>query len=840
MSPGHRIAPRTLRPRVSVLLVAAMIGALAISFGTVSASQAAKTTVTASADAYVMSSRPTRSAGSSRSLRVDGAPAIVRSFVTFDLSEFSGELESAKLQVLARSTTRQTSVVSSVSPEWTEDSLTWATAPAPGASLATIAGIRSGRWVSADVTRGTQLGGKVSFVIWSHGRTAQAFTSRETATPPRLELNLASGTTSVPSDSGTPKNDQSTTPTTTPSDSQSPESVASENSTGGDLAFPIRAAFYYPWFPEAWKQGGVQPYTNFTPTAGYYGSDATQTDRHIAQMQYAGLSAGISSWWGVDSKEDRRVPLLLSRAAETGFRWSLYYEPEGQGDPSSAQITSDLAHIRSSYASDPSFARVGGKALIFVYADGGDACDMADRWKAADTSGFFVVLKVFRGYKTCASQPSSWHQYGPAVARDHQSGYSYAVSPGFWLKNAPERLGRDLARFRRDVQAMADSGEPVQLVTTYNEWGEATSVEPATEWASASGYGDYLDALHEILGPAPGTVESTTGESEPNSDASTTSSAPTSSTTTTEPVDTSSSTTTTTTSPATSSSTPPAPSGSAPVLAAVGDIACDPAAGKFNGGAGTSTSCRQMATSDLVVQRGADAVAALGDIQYEDASLANFQASYDPSWGRLKSITRPAVGNHEYLTAGAKDYYTYFGAAAGDPAKGYYSYDLGAWHIVVLNSNCGEVGGCGAGSPQERWLRADLAAHSNQVCTAAYWHHPRWSGGEHGDHSSVGALYQALYDNKAEVVLSGHDHTYERFAERAPDGSSASGRGIRQFVVGTGGKNHYAMTTGPYTQAANDDTFGVLFLTLKPTAYAWEFVPEAGKTFTDSGSTSCR
>ncbi len=228
----------------------------------------------------------------------------------------------------------------------------------------------------------------------------------------------------------------------------------------------------------------------------------------------------------------------------------------------------------------------------------------------------------------------------------------------------------------------------------------------------------------------------------------------------------------------------------------------------------------------------------LGDNQYEDASLDKFLASYHPSWGRMKSITKPAVGNHEYLTPGASGYFSYFGAAAGDPAKGYYSYDLGAWHIVVLNSNCSEVGGCGSGSAQEKWLRADLASHS-QTCTAAYWHHPRWSDGEHGEHSSVGPLYQALYDNRAEVVLSGHDHDYERFAERAPDGSAAPGRGIRQFVVGTGGKNHYALTPGAYTQASNADTYGVLFLTLSTGSYSWKFVPEPGKTFTDSGSTSC-
>jgi hypothetical protein len=276
-----------------------------------------------------------------------------------------------------------------------------------------------------------------------------------------------------------------------------------------------------------------------------------------------------------------------------------------------------------------------------------------------------------------------------------------------------------------------------------------------------------------------------------------------------------------------------------PVVAAVGDIACDPADPGFNGGAGTATRCRQGATSDLLVGRGLDAVLVLGDIQYEDATLAKFMASYDPTWGRLKAITRPAVGNHEYLTPGAAGYYSYFGTAAGDPAKGYYSFDLGAWHVVVLNSNCAAVGGCHAGSPQEQWLAADLAAHPDR-CTLAYWHHPRFSSGPHGNDASTDAFWRALYAAGADVILTGHDHVYERFAPQDPDGAVDPGRGIRQFVVGTGGKN---LTSFPVVRAnsevRNADTFGVLEMTLRPSGYEWKFLPAAGGTFTDSGTAAC-
>jgi len=169
-----------------------------------------------------------------------------------------------------------------------------------------------------------------------------------------------------------------------------------------------------------------------------------------------------------------------------------------------------------------------------------------------------------------------------------------------------------------------------------------------------------------------------------------------------------------------------------PVVAAVGDIACDPANPSYNGGDGTATACRMKATSDLLVGGGWSAVLLLGDNQYEDGALARYQASYDPTWGRVKGLTYPAPGNHEYGTPGAAGYFAYFGAAAGDPARGYYSFDLGAWHLVVLNSNCAAVSGCGPGSAQEQWLAADLAAHPGR-CTLAYWHHPRFSSGQHGD-----------------------------------------------------------------------------------------------------------
>lgn len=248
------------------------------------------------------------------------------------------------------------------------------------------------------------------------------------------------------------------------------------------------------------------------------------------------------------------------------------------------------------------------------------------------------------------------------------------------------------------------------------------------------------------------------------------------------------------------------------------------------------------ATAKLVesVLQSPDATAfTLGDNVYNDGTTAEFANCYDPTWGRFKARTRPAPGNHDYHTPKASGYYTYFGPSAGDPSKGYYSYNLGAWHVIVLNSNCSEVGGCDAGSAQEQWLRADLAANP-KTCTLAYWHHPRFSSGRHGSNQTYQPFWQALFDAGVDVVLTGHDHTYERFARQDPTGKADAAKGIRAFVVGTGGAGFYdRVTNEANSEVWSNAAWGVLKLTLSETRYTWEFLPVAGKTFTDSGSEDC-
>jgi acid phosphatase type 7 len=268
-------------------------------------------------------------------------------------------------------------------------------------------------------------------------------------------------------------------------------------------------------------------------------------------------------------------------------------------------------------------------------------------------------------------------------------------------------------------------------------------------------------------------------------------------------------------------------------------------------GAGDIASCDSTgdtATSRLLGSI-AGTVLTIGDNAYKEGTLSQYTNCYGPSWGQFKARTKPAVGNHEYRTPGASGYFDYFDAAAGERGKGYYSYNRGAWHIVVLDSECrywatGFIDGPSLCSSQKQadmiaWLKADLAANPT-ACTLAYFHHPRFSSGYGGNSLETQPIWDALYAAHADVVLAGHDHIYERFARQDPSGALNTSRGIRQFTVGTGGVEHGGIgTIKANSQVRNTTTFGVLKLTLKPTSYSWEFVPEAGKTFTDSGATNC-
>ncbi len=264
--------------------------------------------------------------------------------------------------------------------------------------------------------------------------------------------------------------------------------------------------------------------------------------------------------------------------------------------------------------------------------------------------------------------------------------------------------------------------------------------------------------------------------------------------------------------------TPPPPAGASVSLLAVGDIA----------DCGTPG---DEATAILADQHPSATILTLGDNAYDDGSDADFTRCYQPTWGRHKARTRPSPGNHDYHTSNAAGYFAYYGAAAGPAGRGYYSFDLGAWHLISLNSEK-------PSTAQLDWLKADLATTTKR-CVLAYWHHPRWSSSKHGSSTRMVAYWQALVLAGAEIVLTGHDHSYERFAPQNGSGA-ADPTGVRQFVVGTGGRGLYSIgTREPNSEAADGKTWGLLKLTLGASDYAWEFLPVAGKTFSDRGSGRC-
>lgn len=266
-------------------------------------------------------------------------------------------------------------------------------------------------------------------------------------------------------------------------------------------------------------------------------------------------------------------------------------------------------------------------------------------------------------------------------------------------------------------------------------------------------------------------------------------------------------------------------------IAAVGDIAC-PANERA-----TADLCAQTRVANRIKKLNPGVVLLLGDIQYPTGSLAEFQNSFGKSWGGLRRQWRPAIGNHEYITPEASGYFDFFGKRAGG-SGGYYSYDVASWHVIALNSTCTQVS-CALGSPQGKWLANDLAAHKSNECVAAYWHAPLFSSGsEHGNDPSVKPFWVQLLKAHADVIMNGHDHDYERFAPQ-DENANADPAGIREFVVGTGGRSHYEIgTRQPNSQAAIADKFGALSMQLGKTGYTWKFVATNGATL-DRGKARC-
>jgi calcineurin-like phosphoesterase family protein len=281
-----------------------------------------------------------------------------------------------------------------------------------------------------------------------------------------------------------------------------------------------------------------------------------------------------------------------------------------------------------------------------------------------------------------------------------------------------------------------------------------------------------------------------------------------------------------------------------PVIAAAGDIACDPRGSGFSGGL-SRFHCGERATSNLILRGTYRAVLALGDLQYKNGRLWKFRRSYGPTWGRFKPKTLPVIGNHEYGTYRARGYFNYFNGRgvlygrAGERPEGWYSRDLGRWHVIALNSNC-EAVDCSPDSPQIEWLVDDLRSHPDRCVLAAY-HHPRFSSGHHEEDQDVRTIWRVLYRAGVDVVLNGHDHDYERFAPKDTRGRVDHRQGIVEFVVGTGGHSLFPFPRrmDPTSRAHQDSRFGILRMRLGHGRYRWAYkVTPSGRTV-DSGSRRC-
>ena len=265
----------------------------------------------------------------------------------------------------------------------------------------------------------------------------------------------------------------------------------------------IRIAAYYPWFPEGWTHAQMDPFTHFRPSLGFYDAGLPSViERHVKAMKYGRIRAATYSWWGPGSLTDRRFDTHLGEGARLRFRWAIYHELEGYGDPTVEQIRDDLTYISARYAPSRAYLKLGGRPVVFVYgdADDGNGCEAANRWAEANaTVGAYLVMRAFHGYRNCASTVDGWHPYSANKYEFNLFPFAYAISPGFfYAKEQQPARRRSIGTWRRSVRRMTHSEALFHYVISFNEWGEGTSVESSTAWPSASGYGRYLDVLHAI------------------------------------------------------------------------------------------------------------------------------------------------------------------------------------------------------------------------------------------------------------------------------------------------------------------------------------------------------
>ena len=879
MARGHRPGPRLRRAGLTALL---SVGLLAGSLPAAAPAFGATLSFTSTADSYTNSARPTSNYGTQTWVRVRNSSTTHRAYLRFAVAGLDAAVQSATLRLYVVDASPQGGTVHRTSGAWTESGLNWNNAPALESTvLATAGKVGAGTWIELDVTAAVTGNGDVNLGIQTTSSNSTLYASREAAEDPTLVVTPASALPPTPAAnfSGTPLSGNSplqvaftdlstNTPTSWAWDFQNDGTV---DSTSTNPMFTYPSAGLYDVRLTVGNSGGtdtktVADYVVVSPGAAAPVAQftATPTDG-IAPLQvtFTDHSTGEPSSWAWDFQNDGvtdstaqnstfvysspgtyTVRLTATNAggsdAETktglvvvgggGGGGTLTFVPDADSQvkstsPNGNYGTAVSLRLRNSseiYRSYLKFTVSGltqaptGARLRLLVADsspdGGRIHTVANTWtETGITWNNAPVISGTALSSVGAVTIGTWIEFDVSAAVTGNGTYSFGI-----LNNSSDSAlyaSRESADLPELIVATSQTtpppiagftGVPTSGSAPLNVQFTDTSSNGANAWA----WDFQNDGIVDSTVRNPRFVYTSAGTYSVKLTASNSGGS------------------------------------SALVRMSYVTVAVGPVAGPDDVtfvGAGDIAACGSTgdeATAALI-DGIAGTVYTTGDNAYETGTASEFANCYEPSWGRFKARTRPSVGNHEYGTPNASGYFGYFGPAAGDPTKGYYSYDLGQWHIVVLNSNCSEIGGCGVGSPQETWLRQDLAANTDS-CTLGIWHEPRFSSGVGGGATFMVPLLQALYDDGAEIILNGHMHFYERFAPQTPAGVANAITGIRQFTVGTGGKSLAGFATiAANSEIRDNQTFGVLRLTLHAAGYTWQFVPIAGKTFTDTGSGFC-
>lgn len=867
----------------------ALSAAILLSTAAPAAGPAAAATIASAAtkDAYVRSSSPTRNYGTATDLRVRSGSPAYSSYLGFTVGPLSGPLLSAKLRLWVTDGSRTGGAVYLVSDAWSETTITYGNRPAlPATPVATFGTVTAGTWAELDVTAAIAGSGPVSLAVVGTGTNSAFYASRESANVPQLVLTVEDGPplppvasfSATPTDGFAPLTVQftdtsSNSPTTWAWDFQADGVV---DSTARNPTFTYASAGVYDVRLQVTNGGGSDTQTALgfvqvdpapPPPAAAFTAAPTSGTAPLT-VSFTDASSGQVTSWAWDFQDDGVIDSTAQDPSFTYTSAGSFTTRLTVSGPGGSSATTGPGPV----VVDPSGG--GGAPVVLTFTPTADArvregnptgnygTDTVLRARGASTDDYRSYLRfdvtgasgsvtkaTLRLWVTDGSPQggiawttsNSWTETGitwanmPALGAAPLGAAGASVA-GTWSEiDVTDAVTGDgtvsIAVTSDDSNSVLwtsrEGSSPPQLVV---EAGSGTPTPPTAAFVGTPTSGSAPLAVQftdASTGGATAWAWDFQGDGTTDSTARNPSFTYQASGTYTVSLTASNSTGSDTETKAAYivvSEAPPPGTEEQTVLAA-GDIA-------------SCSSNGDEATAAVLAQQ-AGTVVALGDTVYETGTPTEFANCYDPSWGAAKARTHPVVGNHEYGTPGASGYFSYFGAAAGDPAKGWYSFDRAGWHVVVLNSNCSEIGGCGTGSAQEQWLRADLAAHPAQ-CTLAAWHHPRFSSATTTGTTSVQALWQALYDGGAEIVLAGHAHVYERFAPQTATGVLDLARGIRQFTVGTGGKSLSSFgSTLPNSEVRSNESFGVLRLTLGSGTYSWSFLPVAGETFTDSGTANC-